>query len=65
MNGDDWGSSTCTSTCYWKEYMCKQILGLAIRMNKFTVVPAAKTVPIGQKRKRGRPAKARKALLRQ
>ena len=34
-------------------------------LNKFTVVPAAKSVAIGQKRKRGRPAKATKALLRQ
>ena len=64
MAEDDWISSTCTCKAYWKKYVCKHILGLAIRLNKFNVVPEAKTVPIGEKRKRGRPAKAKKALLR-
>jgi len=31
----------------------------------FSVIPAAKNVLLGQKRKRGRPAKAKKALLKQ
>jgi len=50
---------------YWKNYICKHILGIAIRLNIFSVIPAAKNVPLGQKRKRGLPAKAKKVLLKQ
>jgi len=65
MEGEDWESATCTCPSYWKNYICKHILGIAIRLNIFSVIPAAKNVPLGQKRKRGRPAKAKKALLKQ
>jgi hypothetical protein len=36
---------------------------MAIRLKHCKPLPAAKTVPIGEKRKRGRPAKAKPALL--
>lgn len=53
----------CNCPAFLKEYMCKHIIGLSIRM-KFVSAPAeAKSIPIGQKRKRGRPAKNKKALM--
>ena len=43
--------------------MCKHIIGLAIRLKSAKPPPAAKDVPIGEKRKRGRPKQAKKALI--
>ena len=43
--------------------VCKHIFGVAIRSKKAKVPAEAKDVPIGLKRKRGRPKTARKALL--
>jgi hypothetical protein len=55
------GKSKCP--CYLKQFICKHLIGLAIRLKYVKPPPAAKLVPIGQKRKRGRPKKATKALL--
>jgi len=38
---------------------------MAIRLKIWKPPPSAKAVPVGEKRKRGRPAKARRALLMQ
>ncbi|KAH9644325.1 hypothetical protein HF086_003110 [Spodoptera exigua] len=58
-----WVNGKCICPIFFKNYMCKHIIGLAIRL-KYVAPPAeAKNVPIGQKRKRGRPAKARPALI--
>jgi len=62
---DDWENATCTCPMFSKNYICKHTLGIAIQLKKFAVVvEEAKSVPIGEKRKRGRP-KLAKALLRQ
>lgn len=62
---ENWLKSECDCADYFKLFFCKHIIGIAIRL-KCVVAPAeAKTVPIGQKRKRGRPAKAKPALTRQ
>jgi hypothetical protein len=59
----DWKRGTCSCPSFFKKYMCKNVVGLAIR-SKFCIPPVeAKNIPIGQKRKRGRPSKAKKALL--
>ena len=58
------GVWTCTCPPFMKEGVCKHSLGLQIRRKLVEVPPAAKQIPIGQKRKRGRPALAKKALLR-
>ena len=39
------------------------MIGLAIRLKHYTSIPTAKDVKIDEKRKRGRPEKATKALL--
>lgn len=41
------------------------MIGIAARSRLVTVPPEAKAIPLGQKRKRGRPAKSKKALVRQ
>lgn len=63
-NGN-WKNGSCTCPHYMKNYICKHLVGLAMRLKYLKVPAAAKDVPIGEKRKRGRPAKALKALMRQ
>jgi hypothetical protein len=63
-NGDQkWQEGKCTCPCFLKKYMCKHIIGLAIRLKLAKPPPAAKDVPIGEKRRRGRSRKSTKALL--
>lgn len=53
----------CSCPSFLKNGQCKHALGIQIRQREVVVPPEAKTVPLGQKRKRGRPKKALKALL--
>ena len=58
MNGQK-----CNCPAFLKNYICKHVVGMSIRLKYCKPPAAAKTVPIGEKRKRGRPAKAKPALL--
>jgi predicted DNA-binding antitoxin AbrB/MazE fold protein len=60
---EDWRKAKCNCPMFLKNYICKHIVGMAIRLKLCKPPPAAKTIPIGEKRKRGRPAKAKPALL--
>jgi hypothetical protein len=60
---NDWIKGECNCPSFFKKMLCKHIVGLAIRLKLAVPPPEAKNVPIGTKRKRGRPAKAKKALL--
>jgi uncharacterized Zn finger protein len=62
-NGSSWKTSKCTCPAFLKNYICKNVVGTAIRLKYCKPSTAAKTVPLGEKRKRGRPAKAKTALL--
>jgi hypothetical protein len=55
--------SKCNCPTFYKSYICKRVVGMAIRVKYCKPPSAAKTVPSGEKRKRGRPAKAKPALL--
>jgi hypothetical protein len=61
----DWRLATCDCPVYVKDYVCKHSLGIPIRLRLpgVQVPDAAKTLPLGQRRRRGRPAHARRALL--
>lgn len=56
-------NSTCNCPAFGTEYICKHIVGLAIRMKLVTPPPEAKTIPIGEKRIPGRPSKIKPALM--
>ncbi len=56
---------TCNCPSGLKKPSCKHVLGIRILLKKVKVPDEAKNIPIGAKRKRGRPAKAKKALLHQ
>ena len=62
-SNEKWKEGKCTCPFFLKKYMCKHIIGLAIRLKSAKPPPAAKDVPIGKKRKRGRPKQAKKALI--
>ena len=55
-NSDDmsakWIEGKCTCPSFLKQYMCKHLIGLSIRLKYVKPPPAAKDVPIGEKRKR-------------
>jgi MULE transposase domain/SWIM zinc finger len=56
---------SCSCPTYQKEYICKHSVGVLIRLDKVNVPDAAKAIPIGEKRPKGRPAKAKGARERQ
>ncbi|CAF4537726.1 unnamed protein product [Didymodactylos carnosus] len=62
-NNSHWKTSKCNCPAFLKNYICKHVAGMSIRLKYYKPPAAAKTVPIGEKRKRGRPAKAKPALL--
>ena len=45
------------------KFMCKHVVCMAIRLNYCKPPPAAKDIKIGEKRRRSRPSKAKRALL--
>lgn len=57
----EWLNAFCTCPKYQKEFLCKHTVGIANRMSEFSISENAKTIAINAKRKRGRPAKAKKA----
>ena len=62
---DDNNQFFCNCPEFHKSNVCHHSMGMEIRL-KVTDPPAqAKTIPIGQKRKRGRPKLSRPALIRQ
>ena len=63
MNDSIWEKSKCNCPNFFKTYICKHIVGMAVRLKYCKPPAAAKTVSIGEKRKRGRPANAKPALL--
>jgi hypothetical protein len=60
---EEWRKAKCSCPAFLKNYIYKHIVGMAIRLKHCKPPPAAKTVPIGEKRKRGRPANAKEVLL--
>lgn len=60
---DNWLEGKCTCAFFMKNFNCMHVLGLALRMKLVCVPDAAKNLPLGQKRKRGRPALAKAALV--
>ena len=64
----NWKKGSCTCPTYYKKYICKHLIGIAIRLSADTKVKVsiqAKNIKIGSKRRVGRPALAKPALVRQ
>lgn len=61
---NNWIDGRCNCSMFLKQYMCKHIVGIAIRRRLCEVRYESKQIPIGQKRKRVRPKLAKRALIR-
>lgn len=59
----EWINGKCDCPQFSRKYICKHLLGIAIRLKYVEPPIEAKALQIGQKRKRGRPSKARAALV--
>ena len=65
LNEESWAKSTCTCYYYFKKYICCHIVTIAVNLNK-TIIPAEfRDTVVGQKTKRGKKKKAKKALFKQ
>lgn len=62
-DGERWKEGVCNCPSFHKYYICKHVVGVAIRRKKIDAPAAARNVIIGQKRTRGRPALAKRALI--
>lgn len=62
LDNINWISGYCECKDYYKSYICEHLIGIAARLRFVNIPPEAKAIPLGQKRKRGRPAKSKKAL---
>lgn len=58
-------TATCTCPKFLKSEQCKHSIGILIREKHVQAPMEARSTPLGQKRKRGRPRKAVRALLTQ
>jgi len=65
MNDEKWMDGLCTCPKFLKAYICKHLLGIAIRLKLVCPPLEARNLEIGKKRNRGRPSKAKKALIKQ
>jgi hypothetical protein len=61
----NWKLSTCTCPTYMKDYKCKHMIAICVRLGLVEYPATAMTLPLQQKRKRGRPQATRGALTRQ
>jgi hypothetical protein len=60
---DEWIKGNCNCPAFFKNMICKHIIGIAIRLKYVKPPPEARNISIQGKRKRGRPSKAKKALI--
>jgi len=63
LNTDQWQNSKCSCIPFMKHYICKHIIAVANVFRLNTIPEQALQVPLGLKRKRGAPTKARTALI--
>jgi hypothetical protein len=61
----NWEKSRCSCCTFLKNYACVHILSLTVTKKLVQIPMAYKAQPIGVKKKRGRPSKAKSCLVRQ
>ena len=66
LKRDDWLKGTCTCPAYFKKYLCKHIIGIAmIKLPEVKCPLECKNQALGAKRNRGRAPQSVLALMRQ
>jgi hypothetical protein len=66
-NSLNWKLGKCSCPYYAKNYKCKHLTAISatLHLPGCEIPLTAKQIPLGQKRRRGAPSKARQALIRQ
>jgi hypothetical protein len=61
----NWKLGKCSCPFFSKNYKCKHLIAIssALKLDNCIIPQNAKNIPLGQKRKRGAPTKAKKALI--
>lgn len=62
VTSENWLFAECDCSDGFKLFVCQHMVGIALRLKIVTAPSEAKTIPIGQKRKPGRPPKSKPAL---
>ena len=57
-NATNYKKGTCTCPTYYKQFICKHVIGIAILKKYVKCDVRAQNVPLGEMRKRGRPCQA-------
>ncbi|CAF0706525.1 unnamed protein product [Brachionus calyciflorus] len=65
LNRKDWVDSKCTCGHFLKNYICFHLIAVAAQQNIIEITLKYKRVPLSQKKKIGRPPKAKKAYIKQ
>lgn len=65
VTAENWIHGECDCRDGFKLFVCEHLVGVALRLKVVSAPAEAKSIPIGQKRKPGRPSKAKSALQRQ
>lgn len=63
VTAENWIFGNCDCCNGFKLFVCEHMIGIALRLKVASAPPEAKTIPIGQKRKPGRPKKSKPALV--
>ena len=65
INSDDFKLTTCSCTFWHKNFICKHIVDIGLRLNKVEIPNFVMDIPLSRKRKRGAHTKTKSALHRQ
>lgn len=65
VTAENWIYGDCDCADGFKIFVCEHLVGIALRLKVAFAPVEAKTIPIGQKRKPGRPPKSKPALQHQ
>lgn len=63
VTSENWQNGDCDCSDFFKLFLCEHLIGIALRLNVISAPIVAKNIPLGQKRKRGRPQKSKSALV--
>lgn len=65
ISSENWIYGVCDCADGFKLFVCEHMVGIALRTKVTFAPPEAKNIPIGEKRKPGRPSKPKPPLARQ
>ena len=62
-NPEEWRTATCTCPSFLKNYICKHVIGMSIRLKYCKPPPEAKNVEVGTKRNKRQTIESKKSFI--